>query len=266
MEINTLTVKEIRTLVELQWEKKQSFDPALIEALALDKRAGVQKIYHWVQNKQQQMEAERKRLIRLCQYERSLINDGNTYIAGVDEAGRGPLAGPVVAGAVILPSTISLYGLNDSKKLSPEKREQLAQAIKSCAIGWAVGVATVKEIEELNIYHATLLAMKRAVEGLTPRPDHLLVDAVKIPYIKIAQTAIPKGDSVSASIAAASIIAKTHRDKIMLDYHQQYPQYGFNHHKGYGTAEHIQALKEYGASPIHRRGYAPVDKLCRQHS
>ena len=261
MDINALTIAEIRTLVQKQWEK-QSFDVAFLNSLAQDERTGVQKIYKSIQSRQEKIAAENNRLISLCQYEHALIKQGKEYIAGVDEAGRGPLAGPVIAGAVILPPTIQLYGLNDSKKISKAKRVELSLAIKKCAVAWAIGQATVEEIAELNILHASLLAMKRAVEGLNISPDHLLVDAVKIPYITIFQTAITKGDSISASIAAASIIAKTHRDEIMVAYHQQYPQYGFDKHKGYGTPEHIQALKEFGVLPIHRRGYAPVDKLC----
>lgn len=265
MDINTLTIAEIKALVQEQWEK-QHFEDTLLKSLAQDERIGVQKIYSSIQSKQKKIAAEKNRLISLCQYEQTFLKQGKEYIAGVDEAGRGPLAGPVIAAAVILPPTIQLYGLDDSKKISKEKREELSVAIKKCAIAWSLGEATVAEIEKLNIYHASLLAMKRAVEGLSTHPDHLLVDAVKIPYITISQTALTKGDSLSASIAAASIIAKTYRDKIMLAYHQQYPQYGFDKHKGYGTAEHIQALEKFGLLPIHRRGYAPVDKLCNNSS
>lgn len=263
MDISILTIAEIRTLVLQQWEK-QYFDETLLKSLAQDGRIGVQKIYNSIISKQQKNVAENMRLISLLQYEQSLKKQGKAYIAGVDEAGRGPLAGPVIAGAVILPPTIQLYGLNDSKKISKAKRAELSVDIKKCAIAWAIGEATVEEIAKLNIFHASLLAMKRAVEGLNINPDHLLVDAVKIPYITISQTPIVKGDSISASIAAASIIAKTHRDKIMEAYHQQYPQYGFDKHKGYGTAEHIRALNQFGVLPIHRRGYAPVDKLCQK--
>ncbi len=195
----------------------------------------------------------------LLRFERELWRQGVQLIAGIDEAGIGPLAGPVVAAAVILPRGYRLRGLNDSKKIASEKkREDLAACIKRDAIAWALGQAEVREIDLYNIYHAGLLAMRRAVDGLPFAPDHLLVDARKIPACVIPQRGIVHGDALSASIAAASIIAKTIRDAQMKDLDRLYPGYGFASHKGYATAEHIRILKQRGALPVHRRTFAPV--------
>ena len=180
-------------------------------------------------------------------------------VAGVDEAGMAPLAGPVVAGAVILPQNYKLRGLNDSKKiLDPEKRDELAAQIKQDAFCWSVGFAEVEEIDKINIYHAGLLAMQRAVGGLSSQPDFILVDARKIPNCITPQRGIIRGDALSASIAAASIIAKTTRDAHMLELDRLYSGYGLASHKGYPTPEHCRALKELGALPIHRRSFARV--------
>ncbi len=195
----------------------------------------------------------------LLRFERELWRQGVQLIAGVDEAGIGPLAGPVVAAAVILPHGYRLRGLNDSKKIGSEKkREDLAACIKRDAIAWAMGRAEVREIDLYNIYHAGLLAMRRAVDGLPIPPDHLLVDARRIPACAIPQQGIIHGDALSASIAAASIIAKTTRDAQMRELDSLYPGYGFASHKGYPTAEHIRILKQRGALPVHRRTFAPV--------
>jgi ribonuclease HII len=180
-------------------------------------------------------------------------------VAGVDEAGMAPLAGPVDAGAVILPQNYKLRGLNDSKKiLDPEKRDELALQIKQDAICWSAGIVEVEEIDKINIYHAGLLAMQRAVQGLNSTPDFILVDARKIPNCQTPQRGIIRGDALSASIAAASIIAKTTRDALMLQLDQVYSGYGLASHKGYPTPEHCQALKTLGALPIHRRSFARV--------
>jgi ribonuclease HII len=180
-------------------------------------------------------------------------------IAGVDEAGMAPLAGPVVAGAVILPRNYKLKGLNDSKQiLDIAVRDELAQQIKADAVGWSVGIAEVDEIDTINIYHAGLLAMRRAVEGLTSQPDFILVDARRIPHCSTPQRGIIKGDTLSASIAAASIIAKTTRDAIMTELDFILPGYNFATHKGYPTPEHCRCLKEFGATAIHRRSFARV--------
>ncbi len=177
---------------------------------------------------------------------------------GVDEAGRGPLAGPVSAAAVILNPARPIAGLADSKKLSEKKRDLLAPEIREHAVAWAVAYATVSEIDELNILQATLLAMRRAVLALSVTPEYVLVDGLFCPDTGIKSEAIVQGDSKVAAISAASILAKTARDALMLELHEQYPQYGFAGHKGYGTAAHLAALQEHGACAIHRRSFKPV--------
>lgn len=182
-------------------------------------------------------------------------------VAGVDEVGRGPLAGPVVAAAVILDPQRPIEGLKDSKKLSEKKREQLSTIIKQQALAWSLGRAEVEEIDQINILQASLLAMQRAVEGLTTRPEMALVDGNKLPDLDCPAEAIIKGDSKVAAISAASIIAKVARDKEMLELDEQYPGYGLAKHKGYPTRHHLQALAELGVSPIHRVSYKPVKQV-----
>ncbi|MDP3539518.1 MAG: ribonuclease HII [Azonexus sp.] len=181
-------------------------------------------------------------------------------VCGIDEAGRGPLAGPVVAAAVILDPERPIPGLNDSKKLSEKKRDALAVLIRERAVAWAVAEASVEEIDRLNILHATMLAMQRAVAGLKVRPTSAMVDGNRCPKLDIPSEAVIKGDGKIASIAAASILAKTVRDAGMLALHSQYPMYGFDRHMGYPTAAHFQALEAHGASPVHRRSFGPVAK------
>ncbi|MCX7098269.1 MAG: ribonuclease HII [Methylococcales bacterium] len=178
--------------------------------------------------------------------------------AGVDEAGRGPLAGPVVAAAVILDPNRPIVGLADSKILSAQKREGLAETIKASALCWAVGMASVEEIDSLNILQATLLAMQRAVLGLSAQPGRVLVDGNRLPVLPMPALAIVKGDSTVPVISAASIVAKVVRDSIMDNYHKEYPQFSFHLHKGYGTALHISELERYGFLPIHRKSFNPV--------
>lgn len=179
-------------------------------------------------------------------------------VCGVDEAGRGPLAGPVVAAAVILDPARPILGLNDSKKLSERRRAALAVEIREKALAWAVAEASVEEIDRLNILHASLLAMQRAVAGLSVRPERALVDGNRCPVLPMPAEAVVKGDGKIASIAAASILAKTVRDHGMLILHQRYPQYGFDRHMGYPTPAHFAALEAHGASPVHRQSFAPV--------
>ena len=201
----------------------------------------------------EKLEKELARLEQMREYE-------NTYaacamICGIDEAGRGPLAGPVAAGAVILPKDCTLLYLNDSKKLSEKRREELFVQIKEQAVAWCVGIVGPERIDEINILQATYEAMRQAVAGLGVKPDLLLNDAVEIPGVDIMQVPIIKGDAKSVSIAAASILAKVTRDHMMVEYDQLFPDYGFAKHKGYGTAAHIQAIKELGPCPIHRRSF-----------
>ncbi len=192
-----------------------------------------------------------------------LIWDAPGLIAGVDEAGRGPLAGPVVAAAVILDDLNPIVGLADSKKLTALKRERLYDEIRAKALCCSIAEATVEEIDELNILQATMLAMRRAVEGLRLKPTKVLVDGNRLPVLDVLAEAIVKGDSKVQAISAASILAKVHRDCWCQELHTQYPQYGFDGHKGYGTAAHLQALKEHGATPWHRKSFSPVAEVVK---
>ncbi|MBK7422685.1 MAG: ribonuclease HII [Propionivibrio sp.] len=190
-----------------------------------------------------------------------LLQAPEGLVCGVDEAGRGPLAGPVVAAAVILDPQCPIKGLNDSKQLSARRREALAIEIRAKALAWAIAEATVEEIERINILQASLLAMRRAVEALATPPSQALIDGKHCPHLPCPAQAIIGGDGKMTSIAAASILAKTFRDAGMRKLHLLYPQYGFDRHMGYPTALHLQALKEHGVSPVHRRSYAPVARL-----
>jgi len=201
---------------------------------------------------------ERQRLNKMKKYEKMAYRDGHRLIAGIDEVGRGPIAGPVVAAAVILPSSFLLAGVNDSKQVSQKKRVQLADRIKSEAIAWSVAIIAADVIDQVNILQATKQAMHRASSGLQPGPDYILVDALRIPEIEVPQFPIIKGDCLSISIACASIIAKVERDRLMEVYDDLYPGYGFAAHKGYGTREHLSTLMKKGPSPIHRFSFEPI--------
>ena len=202
------------------------------------------------------MSKSEKENIDMLAYEKGYISQGYKMICGVDEAGRGPLAGPVCAAAVIFPEGLIIDGVNDSKKLSEKKREKLFDKIKEEALSYSIAYASVEEIEKLNILNAAMLAMKRAVEGLDIKPDMILVDGNKEPDIKdIDCTAIVKGDALSHSIAAASILAKVSRDRLCYELDKEYPQYGFAKHKGYGTSEHMETLRRYGPCPAHRKTF-----------
>ncbi len=188
-------------------------------------------------------------------YENEARKNGFRMICGIDEAGRGPLAGPVFAAAVILPENFNIEGLNDSKKLSGKKRNELFDVIRENAVAYNVAAATQEEIDNINVLQATFLAMKRAQEGLKTKADFALVDGNRLPPLTIQSKIITKGDSISASIAAASILAKVGRDKFMLELDEIYPQYKFAQHKGYGTKLHYEMIKEHGISPVHRRSF-----------
>ena len=202
---------------------------------------------------EEKLAAERERLELMKSYERQY--EDSVLVCGIDEAGRGPLAGPVAAGAAILPKDCQILYLNDSKKLSESRREELFLEIKEKAIAWSVGIVGPERIDEINILQATYEAMRQAIAKLDPAPQILLNDAVTIPQVAIPQVPIIKGDAKSVSIAAASILAKVTRDHMMEEYDKEYPEYGFAKHKGYGTAAHIAALKEFGPTPIHRRTF-----------
>ena len=203
--------------------------------------------------KGERLEKELLRLDAMKEFEREY--EGFGLICGIDEAGRGPLAGPVVAGAAILPADCTILYLNDSKKLSEKRREELFLEIQEKAVAWSTGMASPERIDEINILNATYEAMREAIEGLSVQPQVLLNDAVTIPDIALRQVPIIKGDAKSVSIAAASILAKVMRDHMMEEYAKLYPEYGFEKHKGYGTAAHIAALKEFGPCPIHRKSF-----------
>lgn len=204
-------------------------------------------------------ERERRRLTRLHAYERAALERGFRWIGGIDEVGRGPLAGPVVAACVVLEGPLMLTGLDDSKRVRPDLRVELAEYIKSRATAWAVGEASVEEIERLNIYHASLLAMERALAALSHAPDYLLTDAVRLRCYLGEQLPVIKGDAKCASVAAASIVAKVHRDRLLVELDRLHPEYGFAEHKGYATARHIEALERHGPCAHHRRGFLRVD-------
>ena len=197
-------------------------------------------------------------------YEKEAMKNGQVSVCGIDEAGRGPLSGPVFAAAVILPPETEIPGLNDSKKLSAKKREELFPLIQEKAIAWSVAFATEQEIDSVNILQATYLAMRRACEGLSVSADYALVDGNRMPPLSIPGETVVKGDSLSASIAAASILAKVSRDRLMLELDALYPEYAFAKHKGYGTALHVELLKKYGPCPIHRRSF--LTKILKEKS
>ena len=226
---------------------------ALFMQYADDKRAGVAKLIESEKRKLLKLEQERSRLETMRIYEHKYEDLG--LVCGIDEAGRGPLAGPVVAGAVILPQDCEILYLNDSKKLSEKKREELFDEIKEKAISWGIGMASPARIDEINILQATYEAMREAVAALDPQPQVLLNDAVRIPDLAFRQVPIIKGDAKSLSIAAASVLAKVTRDRLMREYDKVMPEYGFASNKGYGSAAHIEALQQYGPTPIHRRSF-----------
>lgn len=221
-----------------------------IDTYKVDDRGGVQKIVATAEKRQEKYYAELARTESIKKYEKEY--DNYLYICGIDEVGRGPLAGPVVAGAVILSKDCDILYINDSKKLSAAKREELYCEIMDKAVATGLGFVGPERIDEINILQATYEAMRQAISKLDPQPDLLLNDAVTIPGVDIEQVPIIKGDAKSISIGAASIIAKVTRDKLMEEYDRMFPEYGFASNKGYGSAEHIAAIKKYGPTPIHR--------------
>lgn len=225
----------------------------LIEEYQTDERAGVQKLVDSARKKLERRNQERQRMEQMKRYEREY--EEYTYIAGMDEVGRGPLAGPVVTCAVILPKDCDLLYINDSKKVSAKLREKLCGEIKEVALDYQIGMADHTVIDEINILQATYKAMRDCVSGMQVQPDLLLNDAVTVPGISIPQVPIVKGDAKSISIAAASIVAKVTRDAMMEQYDKLYPEYDFASNKGYGSAKHIEAIKKYGPCPIHRRTF-----------
>jgi len=249
------TLSELRTRYVA---KGRPLPAALEAALRKDPRPGARALLEQVSRRRRERRAEGQRLRWMLEFERALWDRKIVLVAGIDEAGMSPLAGPVAAAAVVLEPEWRAEGVNDSKQVAPERRLELAAQIKREARAWAVAFAEPEEIDRVNIYWAGLAAMQRAVEALGVTPQHLLIDARKLRDVPIEQTRIVKGDERSLSIAAASILAKTARDARMLAYHGQYPAYGFERHKGYPVREHLAALKKHGACPIHRRSFGPV--------
>ena len=229
----------------------------LLAALRADARSGAATLAARVERRLAALHVERDRVSRLFALRGTLLAAGATRVAGVDEVGMGPLAGPVVAAAVILPERVDLPGLDDSKRVAPAARERIAAAIRSQALAIGIGAVGPAELDRLNVHRAGLEAMRRAVLALGPTPDHLLVDARIVPGIGCPQTPLVRGDARDGSIAAASIVAKVHRDAIMRRLEEQYPGYGFGRHMGYGTPEHLAALRRLGPCPEHRRSFAP---------
>lgn len=251
--MSKLTISEI----EQQLLELNNVDPKFLNMLKADERKGVQLLVNRWHKKNEQQKLAREKFMEMSQFEQKMRNQGFQFIAGIDEVGRGPLVGPVVAAAVILPADFYLLGIDDSKKLTEAKREDFYEEISNEAIAVSIGIVSAEEIDQMNIYQATKKAMLSALVGLTPPPDYLLIDAMKLetPY---PQEAIIKGDAKSISIAAASIIAKVTRDRIMKEMSGMYPEYGFAKNMGYGTKEHLTAIGEYGITPFHRKSFAPI--------
>jgi ribonuclease HII len=243
--------------IEQQLFGKEKVNKKFLKALKTDSRKGVQKLVLKWERQEQQKKQVHEQFVNMTSFERKYRSEGFQNIAGIDEAGRGPLAGPVVAGAVILPENFYLPGLNDSKKLTETKRDEYFEVIMAEALAVGVGIISAAEIDEINILQASKKAMLSAVNQLKFIPDFLLIDAVKLdtPY---PYEALIKGDSRSISIAAASIIAKVTRDRLMKELSLEFPQYGFGANMGYGTAEHLKAIKEHGVTNHHRKTFAPV--------
>ena len=249
-EVDWVNIKEIKEgLAATRFEDL----PDRLAVLEGDSRAGVKKLVEYYKKWYNKVLDERRRLQGLLYFERKYKEFG--LICGVDEAGAGPLAGPVAAGAVILPVDCVIEGLDDSKKLSPKKRQELSEIIRERAVAYAVVFVDNDEIDEINILQARLKAMALAVDALEMQPGFVLFDGNKSPLIKIPHAAVTDGDSKSMSIAAASVLAKVERDGLMDEYHEIYPEYGFDRHKGYGTAQHIEAIRRHGATPIHRQSF-----------
>ncbi|WP_196594296.1 ribonuclease HII [Pectinatus sottacetonis] len=252
MNLKNMSTREIASILE-----KDNINDDIISMLHTDKRKSVQQLLKHYTNEQK----EKSRLHNLYKYEYQFKEQGINYIAGVDEAGRGPLAGPVIAAAVILPIGCFIPKLNDSKKLAPAMREKIYTLITEKALSISRSIIDEKTIDRINIYQASMNAMYNAIYGLGITPEQVLIDATPLNLLEIPHLSIIKGDSKSASIAAASIIAKVERDHLMNEYDKKYPQYGFSRHKGYGTKNHIEALQKYGPCPIHRRSFEPIKSM-----
>jgi ribonuclease HII len=254
MKTETMDVSQITSLLQQQ----QELPLPVVERLRTDSRPTVRRLFEKWLTREQRREQEIRRVRELYLYESAYYNQCQPLVAGIDEAGRGPLAGPVVVAAVILPKYAYLPGLNDSKQLSAAQREKLYYTIQETALAINWQSISIDLIDKINIYQATVCGMYQAIAALQPAAEAVLIDAVKLPKLSVPWQAIIGGDALSASIAAASVIAKVERDRIMIELNQQYPGYGFDKHKGYGTKEHLEALRRLGPSPVHRRSFEPV--------
>ncbi|MFS0561225.1 ribonuclease HII [Terribacillus sp. 179-K 1B1 HS] len=255
---DAMTIQQIR--VHLQ---DGTYSDEMLSSWQEDHRAGVQKLMEAHRRKVEKEKGLRERYNQMCTFENIYYDKGKQYIAGIDEAGRGPLAGPVVAAAVILPKDAYIAGLNDSKQLSELKREALYDQIIDTCIAFGVGIVDSQRIDEVNIYQAAKQAMLEAVAEMECQPDHVLVDAMPLAELTCTHESLIKGDQRSVSIAAASIIAKVTRDRMMKEADIQYPGYGFKDNMGYGTKQHLEALRKQGITPLHRMSFAPVKELSR---
>lgn len=262
MDFARMSLAEIRAFLA----RRKRIPSRQLDSLSHDPRTGVRRLLaNWKKRRENELN-ERRRMRGLTALERRLWSEGLSLVAGVDEVGVGPLAGPVVAAAVIFAPGTEIPEIDDSKKLKGDVRLRLESRIRSTALEIGIGIADVPEIDRLNVYHAALQAMRRAVLELSRKPEHVLVDAREIPDLEIPQQPIPGGDGRHFSIAAASIIAKTHRDRLMKALDRRFPQYGFSTHKGYCTPEHQAAIRRHGACPIHRRSYTFVQELTGEAS
>jgi ribonuclease HII len=261
--LSNLSVDEIRARYA---RADEPVSPKTLSKLKRDRRHGVRQLYATLKKRYERDNADRTRLDTMLNFERVLWRAGVEHIAGVDEVGMGPLAGPVIAAAVVFPPHTELHGIDDSKKLDLPQRADAERRIRAAASGIGIGRAEVAEIDTLNIYHAGLLAMRRAVEALPMRPQHVLVDARSIPGVDVPQNSFNKGDGLDFSIAAASIVAKVHRDGLMDELARRHPEYGFERHKGYCTPEHQDAIRRLGPCAVHRKSFTFIRELRGEYS
>jgi ribonuclease HII len=261
--VEELSIDEIR---QRYLDNGEPVSARVLTRLQRDPRQGAKRLHAALKRRFERERDERLRMDAMRHFEKLLWRSGTRDIAGVDEVGMGPLAGPVVAAAVMFPPGTDIARVDDSKRLDAQTREELAIEIRAKASGVAIGIASVEEIDRINIYHAGLLAMRRAVEGLPRMPQHVLVDARTIPGVEVPQNMFNKGDGINFSIAAASIVAKTVRDRMMDDLHAEYPGYGFAAHKGYSTPEHRAALLRLGPSAVHRMSFPVIHELRGEFS
>jgi ribonuclease HII len=255
MNLKQMTIKEINQYIIEQYPDFSCLPEQILAGLRLDSRAAIKKLYYRIESYQRRQAHEKERVSNLYRMERKYWDNGCQVVVGVDEAGRGPLAGPVVAAAVVFHKAEYIQGLNDSKKISAAKRFYLEQEITKKALCYSVGIVDNNIIDEINISNAGFLAMTEAINSLSVQSGVVLVDGFEIPQLPFKQLAVIKGDQHCASIAAASILAKCTRDRLMFQFHSQFPQYRFDLHKGYGTQYHYEALEIYGISPIHRKSF-----------